>query len=68
MLRKLSTKGIKRLEITMRDVLDGLEDAAIFMHYHSTPEVVEILSIEEPGRPVLEKQNVVRLKLTKKPY
>lgn len=27
---KLSTRGIKRLEMTMRDVLDGLEDAAIY--------------------------------------
>lgn len=44
------TRGIKRLEVTMRDVLDGLEDAASYMNYHSTPEIVEILSIEAPGR------------------
>ena len=47
---KLSTRGIKRLEVTMRDVLDGMEDAASYMNYHSVPEVVEILSIEPPGR------------------
>lgn len=58
---KLSTRGIKRLEITMRDVLDGLEDAASFINYSSTPDIVEILSIEPPGRPIAKKQNVVQI-------
>ena len=47
---KISTRGIKRLEVTMRDVLDGLEDAASYINYQSAPDVVEILSIEPPGR------------------
>ena len=59
MSTKLTTRGIKRLEITMRDVLDGLEDAAIFMNYHSSPDTVEILSIEPPGRPDLEKSKII---------
>lgn len=56
---KLSTRGIKRLEMTMRDVLDGLEDAAIYTNYRSSPDIVEILSIEPPGRPIIEKQNII---------
>ena len=47
---KLSKHGIKRLEVTMRDVMDGMEDAASYMNYLSVPETVEILSIEPPGR------------------
>ena len=47
---KTSTPGLKYLEIIMHDVLDGLEDAAIYLNYHSVPETVEILSIEPPGR------------------
>ncbi|MCW8900966.1 MAG: hypothetical protein OQK75_00055 [Gammaproteobacteria bacterium] len=50
MSARISTRGVKYLEITMRDVLDGLEDAASYMNYQSVPEVVEILSIEPPGR------------------
>ena len=49
---KLSTRGIKRLEVTMRDVMDGLEDAASYINYQSVPETVEILSIEPPGRAI----------------
>ena len=62
-LKKLSTRGFKRLEVTMRDVLDGLEDAASYMNYHSSPNIVEILSIEPPGRPTLVKNNVTPMKL-----
>ena len=62
-LSKLSTRGIKRLEVTMRDVLDGLEDAASYINYQSTPEIVEILSIEPPGRPTLVKEKVIPIKL-----
>jgi len=60
---KLSTRGIKRLEITMRDVLDGLEDAASYMNYHSSPDIIEILSIEPPGRPIQAKENVIPINL-----
>lgn len=58
---KISTRGIKRLEVTMRDVLDGLEDAASYMNYHSVPEIVEILSIEPPGRETPPKNEVIPL-------
>jgi len=59
---KLSTRGIKRLEITMRDVMDGLEDAASFMNYLSVPETVEILSIEPPGRAIQAHREVIQFK------
>ena len=56
---KISTRGIKRLEVTMRDVLDGMEDAASYMNYHSVPEVVEILSIEPAGREIQPVNKVI---------
>lgn len=55
-------RGIKRLEITMRDVLDGLEDAAVFMNYHSNSDIVEILSIEPPGRTDFSQSKIIPLK------
>ena len=61
MSAKISTRGIKCLEVTMRDVLDGLEDAASYMNYHSVPETVEILSIEPPGRAIPPFQDVIHL-------
>ncbi len=61
MSEKLKTRGIKRLEVTMRDVLDGLEDAASYMNYHSTPEIVEILSIEAPGRVTPPQPEIIHL-------
>lgn len=57
---KISTPGIKRLEVVMRDVLDGLEDAASYMNYQSTPEIIEILSIEPPGRTIQSYQEVIQ--------
>ena len=57
---KLSTRGIKRLEVTMRDVMDGMEDAASYMNYLSVPETVEILSIEPPGRSPQPHQEVIQ--------
>jgi len=60
---KLSTREIKRLEITMRDVLDGLEDAANYMNYHSSPDIIEILSIEPPGRPIQANANIIPINL-----
>ena len=59
MSAKTKTRGIKRLEVTMLDVLDGLEDAASYMNYHSTPEIVEILSIEAPGRIASSQQDII---------
>ncbi len=62
-INKLSIRGIKRLEITMRDVLDGLEDAASYMNYHSSPDIIEILSIEPPGRPIQTNANIIPINL-----
>jgi hypothetical protein len=50
MIAKTKTRGRKRLEITMHDVLDGLEDVASYMSYSSTAGTVEILSIAPVGR------------------
>ena len=61
---KLSNRGIKRLEVTMRDVMDGLEDAASYMNYRSTPDIVEILSIEPPDRPAPSEQKVIPINLS----
>jgi len=57
---KLSIRGLKRLEVTMRDVMDGMEDAASYMNYLSVPETVEILSIEPPGRLVQPTPEVIQ--------
>ncbi len=62
MTAKMTKKGLKRLEVTMLDVMDGLEDAASFMNYHSTPDVVEILSIEPPGRAKQPQATVLPIK------
>lgn len=59
---KLSMRGIKRLEIAMRDVMDGLEDAANYMNYHSSPNIVEILSIEPADRIMPSESKVIPLK------
>lgn len=61
MSAKPSTKGAKHLEITMRDVLDGLEEAAIYINYHSEPGTIEILSIEPPGRPIQLAAEIIKL-------
>ena len=58
---KISTRGIKRLEVAMRDVLDGLEDAATYMNYQSVPDIVEILSIEPPGQETQPRNSVISL-------
>lgn len=50
----------------MRDVLDGLEDAASYMSYHSRPDIIEILSIEAPGRSTLVKPKIIPLNFTTK--
>ncbi len=47
---KLSARGLKRLEITMRDVMDGLEDASSYLNYDSSPNIIEVLSIEKPSQ------------------
>jgi hypothetical protein len=46
--RKIPVKGEKRLEMAMRDVMDGLADSACYFAFRSTPDTLEILSIEPP--------------------
>ena len=43
----------------MRDVLDGLEEAATWQGYDPMPGTFEILSIEPPGRISTENQSVI---------
>ena len=62
-MSNLSTRGITRLEVTMLDVMDGLEDAASYINYESSPDIVEILSIEPPGRHTAAKDKIIPIKL-----
>ncbi|VAW92673.1 hypothetical protein MNBD_GAMMA21-560 [hydrothermal vent metagenome] len=45
---KIPFKGDKALELAMRDTLDGLFDTAAYIGFHSSPETMHILSIEQP--------------------
>lgn len=47
-VRKPPIQGSRGLELVMRDVLDGLNDSAAYFAYRSTPDTLEILSIEPP--------------------
>lgn len=50
---KIPVNGGKALEMTMQNVLEGIEDSASYFAYQSTPDTLEILSIERPkGDPV----------------
>ena len=54
---KIPVKGDKALEMTMQNVLEGLEDSASYFAFQSTPDTLEILSIERPkGDPVTNRQ------------
>ena len=46
--RKIPVSGGKSLEMAMRDVMDSLADSACYFAYRSTPDTLEILSIEPP--------------------
>jgi hypothetical protein len=46
--KKAPKKGDKSLEMVMRDVMAGMTDAASYFAYRSTPDTLEILSIEPP--------------------
>lgn len=59
MSAKIAIRGIKRLEVTMRDVQDGLEDAASYINYQSSAEAVEVLSIEPAGRAISPLHDVI---------
>ncbi len=45
---KIPRKGGKALEMAMRDTLDGLYDSASYFGFHSSPQTIQILSIESP--------------------
>jgi hypothetical protein len=51
----------KLLEMIMRDAMDGLEDATIYMNYRSQPDTVEILSIEPADRQLPLHQGIIQL-------
>jgi len=59
MIPKKKITGSKLLELTMRDVLDGLEDAATYMNYQSMPDSVEILSIEPADQAIPSRSEVI---------
>ena len=50
----------------MRDTMDGLADSAAYFAYRSTPNSLEILSIEPPKAVNFEKKpaNVIQVKPT----
>ena len=50
LVKKSPTQGGKALELAMRDVLASLADSATYFAYRSTPDTLEILSIEAPRR------------------
>ncbi len=45
---KIPIKGGKALEMIMQNVLEGIEDSASYFAFQSTPDTLEILSIERP--------------------
>jgi len=63
MAAKTNIHGLKHLEITMRDVLDGLEDAASYVNFQSVPDSLQILSIEPPGRAIQPREDVINITL-----
>lgn len=46
--KQIVKRGSKALEMSMRDVLDGLEEAVNYVQYHSTTESIQIISIDRP--------------------
>jgi len=47
-MQTLRINNITPLELTMREVLDGLDDLASGFAWQSTPDVFEIIAIEAP--------------------
>jgi len=45
---KIPLKGSKALEMRMRDTMDGIFDSALYFAFRSSPETLQILSIEPP--------------------
>lgn len=54
MAEPVRINGVTALEMTMRDVLDNMEDMSCGAAYDSTPDCFEILSIEPPAPPTEE--------------
>ena len=67
MTPKKASNGDRRLEFIMRDVLDGLEEAATWQGYTPVPDTFEILSIEPPGRKTDEIQSVIPFRFSAEP-
>lgn len=61
MRAKKRQQGSKLLEITMRDSLDALADAALYMAYHASSDTVEILSIEAPKKLKPKSSEVIQI-------
>lgn len=61
MIAQTKTNGTKLLELTMQDVLGGLEDAATYMNYQSVPDCIEVLSIEPAAQPNPTRSEVIQL-------
>jgi len=63
-LNRAPIEGGKALEIAMRDTMEGLADSAAYFAYRSTPETLQILSIEPPKTLNFEKKpaNVTHVK------
>ena len=47
-MQALRINNITALELTMREVLDGMDDLATGFAWHSAPDVFEIIAIETP--------------------
>ncbi|HKJ10141.1 MAG TPA: hypothetical protein VKA76_13725 [Gammaproteobacteria bacterium] len=48
---EIDSNRLKRLELTMRDALDGLSEMATLCAWSYDGSCMEILSIEAPGHP-----------------
>lgn len=61
MTSQKKVKNTKLLELTMRDVLGGLEDAATYINYRSAANSVAVLSIEPADQPMPAHSEVIKL-------
>jgi hypothetical protein len=58
-VKKAPVTGEKRLELIMCDVMESLADSASYFAYRSTPDTLEILSIEPPKGDPFRSEHVV---------
>lgn len=61
MIAKKKVNKVTLLELAMRDVLGGLEDAATYMNYQSVPDSVEVLSIGPVDQAIPVHSEVIQL-------